>query len=242
MKKQLLSAVLVAGTIGMAGVNAYAVEYQDATNATTEGKITILENEDSTDPVIPDPEDPGEEVEPEGPVNPNTGKLRINYISDFDFGSIKNISSQIVQQAKLVGITDVDNNVGSRVPFIATEDRRGSDRQGWELRVSQPSPMMDASKHELKGATITLSGMRYVNTSEATPVVNQNDVVINSQEQAIVSANALQGAGAWSVALGQQVEDGTTNGVKLTIPENTIKNDTTYSTSLVWELVADPTV
>ncbi|MBW9323979.1 WxL domain-containing protein [Enterococcus casseliflavus] len=241
MKKIFMAAIVLLGSIGIGVESGKATEYESATNAITEGKITILEN-DSPDPEIPDPEDPDEPVDPLDPTNPNPGKLRINYISNFDFGEIKNISSEINQAAKLVGVTDFNDNKDMRVPFVATEDRRGSERGGWELRVSQPSQMKDTKDHELKGATLTLSGLRYVKQDETTPQVNQNEVILNSQEQILVSANANQGAGAWSLALGKTKDEETTDGVTLRVPANTIKNATTYSTSIVWELVADPTI
>ncbi|MBE9897095.1 WxL domain-containing protein [Enterococcus casseliflavus] len=241
MKKMLMASIVLLGSMSIGLETGQTAEYDSATSAITEGKITILEN-DSPDPDITDPEDPEEPVEPEDPTNPNLGTLRINYISNFNFGEIENVSREINQSAKLVVITDSNNNKGMRVPFVATEDRRGSERGGWELRVSQPSQMKDTNDHELKGATITLSGLRYVKQDETTPQINPNDVILNSQEQILVSANANQGAGAWSLALGKTIDEETTDGVTLNIPANTIKNDADYSTSIVWELVADPTI
>ena len=46
-----------------------AATYDDAANITTEGKVKILEN-DSSNPVVSDPENPGNEVTPEEPTNP----------------------------------------------------------------------------------------------------------------------------------------------------------------------------
>ncbi|EAE0774370.1 WxL domain-containing protein, partial [Listeria monocytogenes] len=153
MKKTTITiaAALLAGSMGLGTLISQAaeVEYEDATNARTEGTVIILEN-DSSNPVIPDPENPGEEVDPEVPVNPHPGRLRINYVSNFDFGKIPNISSEIVQEARLDHIFSGTSEEG-RVPFVATEDRRGSDRLGWELQVSQPKQLSDASGHELQG-------------------------------------------------------------------------------------------
>lgn len=234
-----LAATVLLGMIGSGSVMAQAAEYEEANKVTTEGTITILEN-DSTDPVIPDPEDPDKPIDPEEPVNPNPGLLRINYVSNFDFGKIKNVSNEIVQEASLDKVWSGNNEEG-RVPFVATEDRRGSDRKGWELRVSQPAQLQDESGHELKGATITLNGLRYANSSETVPVANQNQIVLGAEAQTLATADATQGAGAWTLALGQSDGQGQTDGVVLRVPANTIKNNTAYSTSVVWELVADPT-
>lgn len=241
MKKTILtlSTALLLGNIGVGALTVYAADYEDEKTVKTEGIISIKEN-DSADPVIPDPENPEEIIDPEEPTNPHPGLLRINYVSNFDFGAIKNVSNEINQKARLdqvwYGVEE-----GGRVPFVAIEDRRGSDRLGWELRVSQPAPLADESGHELKGATITLSNFKYVNPTEKAPVVNQNPIILDETSQPLVTANATQGAGAWSLALGNPDNEGHTDGVTLQIPANTVKNDTVYSTSIVWELVADPT-
>lgn len=236
--KFTLLTVLLMGTIGFRVNTVFAADYDGATNVNTEGSVTILENI-TTDPVIPDPDNPGEEIEPEVPTNPHEGQLRINYISNFDFGKIKNVSSEIVQQAQLDRLWSGESEVG-RVPFVATEDRRGSERLGWELQVSQPNQLIDASGHELQGATISLSGLRYSSSSASAPIANQNTITLSSAAQTVATADSTQGSGAWSMAMGTE-DQGNTNGVVLRIPANTTKNDTMYSTSIVWELVADPT-
>jgi hypothetical protein len=241
MKKTILTltAALVLGSLGVGTTIGHAADYEDATNVTTEGRVTILEN-DSNDPVIPDPENPDEEVDPEGPTNPHPGLLRINYVSNFDFGNIKNVSRAIEQEARLDYVWSGDYEVG-RVPFVATEDRRGSERLGWELQVSQPNQLSDESGHELEGATITLSGLRYANPTTAAPTVNPNELILGDAAQTLATADATQGAGAWTMALGSEDHEGHTNGVVLRIPANTTINNTEYSTNIVWELVADPT-
>lgn len=241
MKKttRTLSIVLLAASLGLGSKMGDAATYDDAANITTEGKVNILEN-DSSNPVVPDPENPGNEVTPEEPTNPYPGLLRINYVSNFDFGQIQNVSRAIEQKARLDHVW-VNGEEVSRVPFVATEDRRGSERLGWELQVSQPNQLADASGHELIGATITLSGLRYVNATAATPIVNQNEIVLGAAAQTLATADAAQGSGAWALALGQSNVEGHTDGVVLRIPANTTANNTEYSTAIVWELVADPT-
>ena len=241
MKKttRTLSIVLLAASLGLGSKMGDAATYDDAANITTEGKVKILEN-DSSNPVVPDPENPGNEVTPEEPTNPYPGLLRINYVSNFDFGQIQNVSRAIEQKARLDHVW-VNGEEVSRVPFVATEDRRGSERLGWELQVSQPNQLADASGHELIGATITLSGLRYVNATAATPIVNQNEIVLGAAAQTLATADAAQGSGAWALALGQSNGGEHTDGVVLRIPANTTANNTEYSTAIVWELVADPT-
>ena len=135
MKKttRTLSIVLLAASLGLGSKMGDAATYDDAANITTEGKVKILEN-DSSNPVVSDPENPGNEVTPEEPTNPYPGLLRINYVSNFDFGQIQNVSRAIEQKARLDHVW-VNGEEVSRVPFVATEDRRGSERLGWELQV-----------------------------------------------------------------------------------------------------------
>lgn len=242
MKKTTLTlaASVLMGSIGLGALTGHAADYEDALNATSEGAVTIVEN-DLPDDTIPDPENPDQELDPETPVNPNPGQLRINYVSNFDFGKIKNTSGAMTLEAKLDTLWLADGTETERVPFVTTEDRRGTDRKGWELRVSQPKPLADAAGNELQGATIQLNGLRYSNAGTDSPVVTGGTITLAPSEQVLARANEAQGAGARSLALGSATEQGTTNGVTLNIPANTIRNNTEYTSSIVWELVADPT-
>ncbi|OTP19983.1 WxL domain-containing protein [Enterococcus mundtii] len=237
MKKIVMMGTVLMGTV-LGGEIVRAVDYESATKATSNGQIVVLENDDNNH--IPDPEDPDKPVEPEVPVNPNPGQLKINYVSDFDFGNQKNTSQAVSINAELDTLFDANGEELHRVPFIATEDLRGTERTGWELRVSQPTNFMDSNGNELAGATISLNNLHYTNEIN-TPTVTNGELVINQEEQTIVRADKTQGMGAWSLALGKANNEGKTDGVTLNIPANTTKNNTTYKTSIVWELIAEPT-
>ncbi|EPH94784.1 hypothetical protein D920_02756 [Enterococcus faecalis 13-SD-W-01] len=232
-----VSMILASGFLG--AIPAAATEYESATKVITNGKVEILED-DSSDNNIPDPENPEEPIDPEEPVNPNPGQLKINYVSAFNFGKQANVSNRLTINADLDALISPSGLETRRIPFIATEDRRGTDRTGWELRVSQPQGFYDNEGNELAGATLTLKNLRYVDTNNA-PVPTNGEIILNTEEQTIAKADEIQGAGAWSLALGNPTDKGTTDGVVLDIPANTIKNVTTYSTSIVWELIAEPT-
>lgn len=240
MKKQAMTMMtIILGSLGATSLHAYASEYTDATNASNQATITILEN-DSPTPDVPDPDDPDNPIIPVDPINPSTGELRINYVSAFDFGQLKNTSSAIAVNAKMDNVTLANGDTAQRVPFITTEDRRGTDRAGWELRVSQPTQLRDENNNELQGAEITLKGFHYAAQGTTTPEVNANALTLNSSEQVLASADATQGSGAWSLALGNASSDSTTDGVTLTVPANTVKNNVAYTAAITWELVADP--
>ncbi|MBE9909345.1 WxL domain-containing protein [Enterococcus casseliflavus] len=242
MKKKILTiaAATLLGSLFMSNqLIAQAVSYDSSTKATTEGTVTIVED-DNPEIVVPDPEAPDNPLDPENPINPNPGQLRINYISDFSFGSIKNTSSAVTLSAQLDKLWAEDGSEVGRVPFVTTEDLRGTSRQGWELRVSQPEQFKDADGNELQGASLSIGGLRYASESTAAPTVNPNTIVLNESEQAVATASSTQGVGLWSLALGKANDDGGTDGVTLDIPANTVKNNTDYTSSIVWELVADP--
>lgn len=244
MKKPitLLSVVLLSSIFLSTTQSAYAATYEDENKATSTGSVTILEN-DSPSESLPDPEDPDNPVipDPENPTNPNPGLLRINYVSDFSFGSHENTSDALSINASLDTVFDSDGKPLKRVPFVSTEDRRGSNRKGWELRVSQLTPFKDGDGNELTGATLALSNLQYSSSSNA-PSVTDGTITLNKEEQPLATASDSSGIGAWSLALGNAQEDETTDGVQLNIPRNTVKNNTAYTSTLLWELVADPTV
>ncbi|OQO89235.1 cell surface protein [Enterococcus casseliflavus] len=237
--KKLFAMSLVTIQALSMGHQVFAAEYEGPAKATTGADVEILPYEGGGN--VPDPENPDEPLHPELPVNPNPGELKINYVSTFDFGRHMNVSSELVVNALLDELNLDAGPETHRVPFVATEDRRGTNRQGWELRVSQPTPFEDSEGNELSGATIKLSGLRYVDTNNA-PVVTGGDIVLDSEEKVLATANEIQGAGAWSLALGSPTTEGTTDGVTLNIPQNTIKNNVSYGTQIVWELIADPSV
>ncbi|EPI02332.1 hypothetical protein D920_00381, partial [Enterococcus faecalis 13-SD-W-01] len=218
-------------------INVFAADYDGATKATTEGSVTI-EAPDPTQPEVVDPEDPEKPIEPPTPPNPNPGDLKINFVADFDFGDIEHTNLAINQNANMINVR-VNGQTEKRVPFISIEDNRGTNRQGWELRASQPKQFVNTDGKELDGAEISIQNMRYANTVNA-PQIPNSTVVLNSSEQVITAADASEGSGTWSLALGSPTGDGTPDGVQLHIPANTIKSDKTYTTSIVWELVADP--
>jgi hypothetical protein len=236
-KTNLLVAASVLG-LSVLGytTNAYAVEYDGAKKATTEGSITITPA-DPDQPEIVDPENPEKPIDPPNP-NPNQGELKINFVANFDFGEIENTSFAINKNAQLVEVTS--NGVPEkRLPFLSVEDRRGADRQGWQLRATQTSNLKDEDGNELTGAEISIQNMRY-HTTENAPEIPNPKIVLNNTEQIITQANTSQGIGSWSMTFGEMQSDGTTDGINLSIPANTLKTDKTYTTSIVWELVAEP--
>lgn len=242
MKKTTIGVVTASMIAGVAigTVGASAATFPEDTQAQTNAKVTVLEN-DEPDTTVPDPDNPDNPLDPDDPdtINPGTGELRIGYISNFDFGDQMNTSSAISLNAKLVGFTTEDGTPVQRVPFLTTVDLRGDDRTGWTLQVSQPKGFIDEDNHELKGATLNLNNIHYTDSTANTPTATQS-LTLNNAEQTIARATAEQGVGTNLLVFGEAQEDGTTNGVTLEVPANTVKNNKEYSSTIVWSLVADP--
>jgi hypothetical protein len=82
---------------------------------------------------------------------------------------------------------------------------------------------------------------------------------LTTQAVDLATANTTTGVGPWSLGLGRKLEEGVvdykvdkagkstpvkgqvTKGVKLSIPSTSVKNTDKYTTTITYELVADPT-
>lgn len=227
----LTSAVVLVSFLG--STSAFAVEYEDA-KAITDAQV---EFEKSTGPIDPvDPENP-EGITPELPTNPNVGDFGILYASDFNFGKHENVGSDV--SANVLAVEDTKGN--KILPNIQTVDLRGSDRKGWVLTAKVNGAFTDKDKNELKGAELVFSKLAYKGTAPDAPTAKSGEITLSSTAQELASANNENGAGVWALAFGsldsnREMADGAT----LNVPKNTVVNATTYSTTITYELVADP--
>ncbi|MGX7030828.1 WxL domain-containing protein [Vagococcus zengguangii] len=254
--KNMMTVVLL-GTVGLGGTVTFA-ESNDYNVATSEAKINFvksLEEEDIEIPGITDPEivDPENPENPSPNPNPENHLLRINYVSNFDFGTWGSTTNNITAYAKAQPIYLTNGEVQDVAPFVSTIDNRGTERgNGWTLSATA-SVLTDENENELKGAQIILSNASY-NDSELAPQAVQGDKNISAGKQVLANTTAETGAGQWSMALGNVkefttqlptqedasvLEDVTydiTNGVRIEIPRNTVTNNTEYSGTITWEL------
>lgn len=234
IKNLILSATLLATAL-INATEVSAQEYEDATTARVNSSITFLIDDTPDNPV--DPNDPDNPVVPDEPNEPNTngGELMITYASNLNFGNHeKNGTSWNA-------LPDTVNGGVAITPFVGTKDSRGSDRKGWVLTAKQDDSFKDAEGNELSGAELTFRNLFYADR-EGAPEVTPGEITLNNTAQDIAIANSSQGVGSWSVGLGNLGEDGTTNGVTLSVPATTAKNTGSYTTTVTWELTADPGV
>ncbi|MGG5357665.1 MULTISPECIES: WxL domain-containing protein [unclassified Enterococcus] len=244
MKKQIFISAATVMLLSLTGGKVFATSYPDGISATTDAAVAF--NNDAVDPENPippivDPENPEEPgIDPEDPnPNPPVDGLHLSYVSDFNFGEGSKNTTTFYAEADTV-----NNGERSIVPFVATNDSRGTDRTGWTLSAKLDAPLTNDG-HEL-AARLSLENLNYAiggdHTADKAPEAASGEIVlIPGQEQVIASANTVQGIGSWSLALGQLNEEKThTNGVKLVVPSTSVKNTGTYSSSLSWTLTAQP--
>ncbi|OTP24858.1 WxL domain-containing protein [Enterococcus mundtii] len=160
------------------------------------------------------------------------GNLEIESLNnlDFDFGSVKATSSK----KRIAGI-------GESLPEIVISDY--SDATTWSLQVSQPEPFKDVNNRELKGAYLTFSDFKIDSVHEQMQVPS-SEVIIEQSPVSIAEMINSEGRienGKTTIGIGT-VQTGKLSGVTLHIPRNTILEESTYSTTLCWELIGDPTL
>ena len=218
MKKTILATISISTTI-LAGT--VAVHADDLSGKST-AKIGLTK-QDPDNPVGPiDPIDPDDNPPSNDPTG-NTGDLRIDYISNIDFGT------QTISGKTETYITEK--------PASLTEsqvsDLRGTGA-GWHLQVNYDTekPGFTSEDKTLSGAELTLpSGTaKSVADNKATPPAT-SEVVVNDAAQNIMTAAANTGLGTWA-------DEMDTANVSLKVPSGNLVGD--YTATLVWTLSDAP--
>lgn len=154
----------------------------------------------------------------------------LNHV-DFYYGEVNQSSSTQTIYAK-----------GEQAPTIVISDYSKSTI--WDLRVSQPEGFKDSHENVLEGAIVKLSGFKNIASVHGSIRVNPNEIELSSSDSSIATMFNPFGDeenGETIIGIGE-VEQGHLTGVKLTLNGNTIQNIGDYHTSIVWELVGDPTL
>lgn len=264
-KKQLFAGAAVLAMLSAGGISTATTvlaeegdNYEGALSAETEAKVTFLEDDETGNIVDPDDPDGGDEdgnggVDPVDPTNPNGAELMISYASNLNFGTQSKSATSWNALADKVWANEEHTETKEVTPFVATKDSRGTSRKGWVLTAKQDAPFKNG-EDILKGAEINLSGLRYAGVTGAPEAsFDENGITLGDEPKQISIAGEETGIGAWSLALGSldgSVEQGegedkvtnqTTSGITLSVPSTSAKNTGTYSTTVTWELAADPT-
>ncbi len=218
MKKTILATLLISTTI-LAGT--VAVHADDLSGKTT-AKIGLTK-QDPDNPVGPiDPIDPDDNPPSNDPTG-NTGDLRIDYISNIDFGT-QTISGKTETYIAEKPASLTESQVS---------DLRGTGA-GWHLQVNYDTekPGFTSEDKTLSGAELTLpSGTaKSVADNKATPPAT-SEVVVNDAAQNIMTAAANTGLGTWA-------DEMDTANVSLKVPSGNLVGD--YTATLVWTLSDAP--
>lgn len=218
MKKTILATILISTTI-LAGT--VAVHADDLSGKST-AKIGLTK-QDPDNPVGPiDPIDPDDNPPSNDPTG-NTGDLRIDYISNIDFGT-QTISGKTETYIAEKPASLTESQVS---------DLRGTGA-GWHLQVNYDTekPGFTSEDKTLGGAELTLpSGTaKSVADNKATPPAT-SEVVVNDAAQNIMTAAANTGLGTWA-------DEMDTANVSLKVPSGNLVGD--YTATLVWTLSDAP--
>ncbi|MFO7196263.1 WxL domain-containing protein [Enterococcus faecium] len=218
MKKTILATLLISTTI-LAGT--VAVHADDLSGKST-AKIGLTK-QDPDNPVGPiDPIDPDDNPPSNDPTG-NTGDLRIDYISNIDFGT-QTISGKTETYIAEKPASLTESQVS---------DLRGTGA-GWHLQVNYDTekPGFTSEDKTLSGAELTLpSGTaKSVADNKATPPAT-SEVVVNDAAQNIMTAASNTGLGTWA-------DEMDTANVSLKVPSGNLVGD--YTATLVWTLSDAP--
>ena len=222
-------------------VSAYA--FLNGANNTAQ--TVVQENVVNPKPV--DPVKPEEEVRPENPpeIPENQGLLSLDFVSQFNFGTQKISVQDQTYYAQPQRLLNEDGSVQTEVRpnYIQISDRRAeSEQDGWQLSVVQERPFTGAKGQELKGATLRLGNQQVTATqTDNAPALENPDATItlvSGQRQPLLSAEKGEGTGTWIYRFGDQ--DSADKSVSLIVPSNAAPDQTTYTTTLTWELSAIP--
>ncbi|KGL39443.1 WxL domain-containing protein [Listeria sp. SHR_NRA_18] len=218
MKK--LSIIVMTGLLVTTtpGNSVLAATFDGPDSAESEASIRILPGTGTTDPEITNPIDPGEPSVPVDPINPNPGALRINHVSDLNFGDVTLTGRKETLHAEKVK-TKTDQELPA---FINIADLRGTG-EGWSLKVSQNGELV-------RGGVLGFQP-EYNGADKGIETVG-GELASDGDEIDLLIAGENAGMGSHSALLGGM------DGVTLTIPKDATVGK--QQASLNWNIVADP--
>ncbi|WP_301359587.1 WxL domain-containing protein, partial [Enterococcus spodopteracolus] len=198
----------------------------------------------TVDPV--DPLNPEIEVDPENkPDLPgDQGLLSIDFVSSFNFGSQAiSIHDQTyyAQAQRLLNEDGTVNENEVRPNYVQISDRRSeSERNGWELAVTQQEQFKGKENQVLNGASISLSNQQVVTAQGGTAPGLQSVPceLIPGNRRTLLKAQGNEGRGTWIYRFGDS--ETAKESIALHVPKGTNPEATSYSTTLTWELSAVP--
>ncbi|WP_440914530.1 WxL domain-containing protein, partial [Enterococcus innesii] len=211
-----------------------------------EQRVIYRYTKDQLDPVSPvDPLEPETEVDPENkPELPeDQGLLSIDFASSFQFGE-QSISTQdktyYAKPQRLLNTDGSINEVEERPNYVQISDRR-SERNGWQLDITQQRQFRTQEGHELDGASIQFANQQLATAQEGEePELLHTDLLtlVPGMKQPLISATSNTGTGTWIYRFGDR--ESADESVRLEIPSGASPEANSYTTTLIWELSSVP--
>lgn len=269
-KFTLLSALVLSGLGSLATTTCAA---EETAVRSTDAQVKFAPSDDPTDPVDPtDPTnliDPIDPTDPTKPVDPGTdGPLRLDYVSNFDFGIQKISSTDQTYQAKAQMVKTKGGSMKAVPNYAQITDNRGT-LEGWSLSVKQNGQFIsETSKKSLTGATINITNASLSTGSESPASIILPNLTLNAEgaSQIVMGVKTGEGAGTFVYQMGKvenlkenidAVKDESTGSkdaagkdkadtriessdVTLKVPGGTQKMSEKYATTLTWTLADAP--
>ncbi|EYT94387.1 WxL domain-containing protein [Enterococcus mundtii] len=193
-----------------------------------------------------DPLDPEIEIDPENkPELPeDQGLLSIDFASTFNFGTQAiSIHDQTyyAQPQRLLNEYGTVKETEERPNYVQISDRRPeSERNGWELAVTQKEQFKGEENQVLNGASISLSNQQVVSAQGGTAPGLQSVPceLIPGNRRTLLKAQGNEGVGTWIYRFGDA--ETAKESVALNVPKGANPEAISYSTTLTWELSAVP--
>lgn len=177
-----------------------------------------------------------EAVQPVEPENKTNKDLRIQYVSDFDFGKHKNGKDELIVNSLGDQIIK-ENNKKETVPSFVSiiDDRPNHLRADWQLEISS-SPFKTENGAELKNSSFNLSNIHYQGVEDG-PIIGNDSLTLSGEPQIITeSSKGLKGY-SWSMAFGNLIDNNQkVSGVTLGMPYGSYKENKAYQAEINWKL------
>lgn len=266
MKKRIILSIGIFGSLLIASKSALAVDFPTTTDIQAEIQF-ILDEDGVTPPLFPEDPDPEKPIIPEIPGGSTKGALRLDHISQINFGADNKIVS--TTQNYFSKFEKGIDNEGVAIEYPSylqvTDDRGATD--GWKVTVSNDGIFSAEGATNISDTKLIFSNLSIHSASaqgEAmTPKVATNETDISTgSDVMLVTAETGKGYGIWTVPIGTvdtkttgygkdgSAENGATvdatkagrnPGVKLTIPAGQVIEKTkSYKTTLKWNLLDTP--
>lgn len=252
--------VMLLSSLLILGQNVIAISQKTDPNA----RVEVVDS-GITSPV--DPENPPTDVDPNQPTKNPKGSLRLDFVSDLDFGRVK-----IGQQRKVNAKAQFfKNGTEPRGSYIQLTDVR-SESTGWTLMMEQKNQFVTASGQELSGAILSFDNA-WANashkTEDITPQVTRETLSLVPGESVIVAqAEKNKGWGVWTIEFGASQKnkngqketlypliddngqpiintqwnqpDFENSAISLSIPDKTTILPKAYNTEIIWTIAKLP--